>query len=201
VSIFSAVLLHGPGDEQADNAADGPCATAGTTSPGTTPLSGHDRQACIAFVGLLPSRVLGLPVGENQTLGGALRGDAAITSAIQRYANSNSQEEAAHELCVLVSDRVESLGLNEYDTAAALWALASSGGISTNIARKIWQGSCATAQLARRVHLELNVSTPDQPHSDPPETREGAKETNGQTQPADPNSRPAEAPAMETPRT
>jgi hypothetical protein len=134
-------------------------------------------------------------VGENVTLGGALRADTAITAAIQRYDGASVKNPAAHDLCVLVADRAEALGLNEYDSAAALWALASNGGINAEASQNIWGSSCAAARLARRLNLVLNVSSADEGHADTPA---GGKPTNGVEQPAAPV-RPAseDAPAMD----
>jgi hypothetical protein len=206
VSIFSSVPLHASDEHssrggQADPAAADPCAMAGALPGEAEPqrLTGTDRQACLAFRGLAPSRVLGLPVGENVTLGGALRADTAITAAIQRYDGTDAKDPAAHELCVLVVDRAEALGLNAYDSAAALWALSSSGGINAGASQKIWNGTCAAARLARRLNLVLNVSSPNPEHVD---SSTNGKPTTGQATPplatpAPPGARDAEA--QETP--
>lgn len=125
-------------------------------------LTGLDLQACQAFTGLVPSRVLGLPVGENLTLGQALRSDTGITTALQRFGaatNANGKGEAGREVCVLVAERAETLGLNAYDGAAALWAFASNGGIPTAVSRQIWDGDCVAARLAMRLGLTLSIAT------------------------------------------
>jgi len=190
VSIFSSTPLHHRAPDA--SSAEAQC----LTSPGTPasrgkqaiegePLPQQDRQACIAFIGLTPSRVLGLAVGDNITLGQALRGDAGISAALQRFANaadkSTAAGEAARELCVLIADRSEALGLNSYDAAAAIWAFASNGGIATEISNGIWGGTCSVARLAQRLHLNLDTGSaasapttvPNGGGNGQPETTEG----------------------------
>jgi len=162
------VSAKGRGDDEGAQPTpfSGPCATEPAKSGQGEPLNGHDRQACLAFTGLVPSRVLGLPVGENVTLGQALRGDAGITASLQRYQNSSNKSQAASEACVLVADRAEALGLNAYDAAAAVWAFASSGGFNADVSSHVWNDSeCTAARLAKRIHLTLKTSSADQPHS------------------------------------
>jgi hypothetical protein len=150
---------------------------ANETPPET--LAGQDLQACIAFIGLVPARVLGLQLGENVTLGQALRGDESIPSAIQRFetstkssngANEVNSRNAAREVCNLVAARTEALGLNAYDAAAAVWAFAWNGGISPDLAGSIWSNDgCATAALGRRLGLGNPPSSASQnPQSQPP---------------------------------
>lgn len=100
-------------------------------------------------------------MGDNITLGQALRGDTGISGALQRFANATDKsaagQEAAREICVLVAERTETLGLNAYDGAAAIWAFASNGGIATEISTGIWGDSCTVSRLARRLHLNLDT--------------------------------------------
>jgi len=117
-------------------------------------LVGHDLQACIAFSGLVPARVLNLTVGENITLGQALRGDAGISAAVQRFqANGTGKITTAREVCNLVAERADALGLNAYDAAAAVWAFVWSGGLNDDLAHTIWHGDCLTAQLGNTLRL------------------------------------------------
>lgn len=169
VSIFSAVPLHGP-EEGADTPGgevDRCSNEPGKDNAPNVPLTGHDRQACLAFSGLVPSRVLGLSVGDNITLGQALRGDSGIIAALQRFDGATNKGWVAREACVLVTERAEALGLNAYDSAAALWAFASNGGFSANVSLEVWRSDCAAVDLARRIHLSLNTSSTDQPHPEP----------------------------------
>jgi len=168
VSIYSVVPLNGydydptgrcgalEAEESSDTAAEGQ-------------LRGQDMQACIAFGGLSPSRVLALPVGENLSLGQALRGDSGVTAALQRFSatpqdgSANGQRQtAAREICTLVAERADALGLNAYDVAAALWAYAVNGGIQWDAANVIWQSSCPAASLARRLKLTISPASADQ---------------------------------------
>ena len=200
VSIFSVIPLHGEENRPlTPGGAAQPCDSAGTQSnaPGkgeVAPerLSGHDRQACLAFTGLGPSTVLGLPVGENLTLGQALRADAGITASLQRYENAANKSVAARETCGLVAERAEVLGLNTYDAAAAVWAFASTGGFSDTLARELWNNSqCAAANLAKRLRLTLNMASADQPHPVPAdpgtETADRTVEPGGETTEGDPD--------------
>lgn len=178
VSIFSTVLLHGKPDADltandarcssaphphasspnTTRSRSGPTAQAGTApeaqSHGEQPLRGTDLQACIAFAGISPSGVLGLAVGENLTLGQTLRGDAAIAAAVQRFQSNGDRGSAAREICNLVTERAQGLGLNAYDAAAAVWAFAWNGSLADELPARIWTSGCATADLAR--HLRLN---------------------------------------------
>lgn len=168
VSIFSPTPLHA--DVPAADSPQAVCLTApGKAASGNVAavageaLAPQDRQGCLAFMGLTPSRVLGLSVGENITLGQALRGDTGISAALQRFANaankSEAAGEAAREICVLVAERAEALGLNPYDAAAAMWAFASNGGIATEVSRGLWTGTCTVSRLAQRLHLNLETDS------------------------------------------
>jgi hypothetical protein len=173
VSIFSTVPLYARAGDPSDDRRRQRCAQMssqttpraegkGGQEPQQTPpvpLEGQDLQACIAFSGLVPSRVLGLAVGENVTLGQALRGDAAITAAIQRFDSNGKTPGGAREICILIAERADALGLNSYDAAAALWAFAANGGVSVDAANlmKEVDTDCTTAQLA--MHLGLTITT------------------------------------------
>ncbi|HYI48195.1 MAG TPA: hypothetical protein VEX35_06990 [Allosphingosinicella sp.] len=184
VSVFSPVPLNGAGPAAG---AVCPAVTATQNEKGQAavqppPLTGSDFQACTAFIGLTPSRVLGLQVGDNLTLGQALRSDTGVTAALQRFPNETAERkgEAAREICVLIAERAENLGLNAYDSAAALWAFASNGGISSEISGKIWDGECTVARLAIRLGLGLSraSATEASPGQDrPPVTAEPQPQT------------------------
>lgn len=194
VSIFSNV----PWADQREDSMPCPTAQAATArkpgqtaAPATPRLSGHDLQACRAFRGLQPSYVLGMFVSDNLTLGDSIRADAGITAALQRYPNENDRgkrDDAAREICVLVAQRAEAIGLNPYDGAAALWAFASQGGVSSDLAGRLWNGDCNAAQLARRIGLELIVATPTQaaPQTQNPQQQPQSQEQQPQPQPTVP---------------
>lgn len=145
ISMFSEVGLHGP----ASRSADGACA-------GIEP--GPDLQACRAFAGLSPQRVLGLAVGENLTLGGALLADRAISAELTRLASGPAAERegiaSAHRLCELVAAKADALGFNRYDAAAAVWAFTREAQVDQ--ARRLLvlgEGSCEAAATLRRARL------------------------------------------------
>jgi hypothetical protein len=162
VSIFSDIPLHAPEDQISAD-----CLSRSNKNGGTEQLAGRDRLACMAFTGLIPARVLNLQVGEDQTLGQALRGDAGIAAAQQRFAAGLATEAAsraggkerivtgtASELCGLIAERSESLGLNSYDAAAALWAFAWAGGLDGDVAHALSNGNtCPAARLSERLGL------------------------------------------------
>jgi hypothetical protein len=136
------------------------------------PLTGPDQHACIAFQGLVPTRVLSLPVDDKLTLGEALRGDAGIAAAVQRYAAKDGKVDAqaiGREICNLIAERAEGIGLNQWDSAAAVWAFAWNGGLDTSLAGSIWSSGCLTAELGRRIRLTALVS----PSSDPQRAVDG----------------------------
>ena len=165
VSIFSTTPLHDSAPARGTAAAaclraPGKPAEHGHAAAQGEPLSPQDRQACIAFIGLTPSQVLGLQVGENITLGQVLRGDATISAALQRFVNASGPkmtagDAVAREICIQVAERSQALGLNAYDAAAAIWAFASNGGIAPEISGPIWGDHCTISRLARRLHLDL----------------------------------------------
>jgi hypothetical protein len=138
-------------------------ATEPSADPATEPLlQGFDLQACIAFAGLEPTRVLGFIVGENVTLGQSLRGDSAISAAVQRFESSSADRQStAREICNLVAERADALGLNGYDAAAAVWAFAAGGALTETLSKTIWDHGCASSRLAKRLRLpELAISGP-----------------------------------------
>lgn len=201
VSIFSDVPLHRGGQQHTPAACDGTQPHAAADSKATrrsraprlgasTPVSasnpppaldGADLQACIAFVGLVPAHVLGLPLLEHQTLGSYLRGDDAINAAIQRYQTDRAQAHesqqnndrvtaAALEICNLISERAERLGLNPYDTAAAVWAFALMG-LQSDLGVKVWSSaSCPASELANQVRLQFPASASSAPTIPTPST-------------------------------
>jgi len=159
VSIFSTVSLEPASPRIDDDPAVRRCREIRTGKNGGgegegANLDAQDLQACIAFSGLVPTRVLGLPVGENVTLGQSLRGDAGIAAAVQRFQGDAATERAAaREICNLVAERADALGLNAYDSAAAVWAFAWNGGLDPKLASGIWSEDCAAARLATRLRL------------------------------------------------
>jgi hypothetical protein len=104
--------------------------------------AGPDQQACIAFRMVTPQRVLNLSVGENVTLGQAILADAAVLAAINAGAGSDAQ------LCSAIAARAEALGLNRYDSAAAVWAMQEAGRVRS---AALLQARCAAGTLATRV--------------------------------------------------
>jgi hypothetical protein len=130
-------------------------------------VSTAERQACRAFVALSPTTVFGFRVGENITLGEALRGDAGITSAMARYKDSADDESAALALCNLVAGRAEALGLNRFDAAAAVWAFAVLGDLKRTVAFKMVTGACLAGQLGHRLGLTVPDPAPATPAPTP----------------------------------
>jgi hypothetical protein len=180
VSIFSTVPLYPRANVSYVVAAG--CGQGSSSAP---TLGGADLQACIAFSGLVPTRVLNLTVGENTTLGQALRGDAGIAAAVQRFqgasaggngranaatsaANSENRETTGREVCNLIGERADALGLNSYDAAAAVWAFAWNGGLNPTLSSDILTSSCQTAQLARRLGLPETPKTSQESASQSP---------------------------------
>lgn len=140
-------------------------------------LRGLDLQACIAFSGLTPSRVLSFPVGENLTLGQALRGDSGITGALQRFSTTDgaaNKGTAAREICILVAERTVALGFNAYDAAAALWAFAANGSIEQDAVAQINKTNCPTAELAKQLRLRMDTADPS---GRDPQSGQGANTT------------------------
>jgi fructose-1,6-bisphosphatase/inositol monophosphatase family enzyme len=120
---------------------------------------------------------MGLSVGENRNLGQSLRAAEGVTAALQ-HANDVSaggtdgvKDSAARQVCVAIAEHAEALGLNAFDSAAALWAFASSGGLDAAISTRIWDGDCAAAELARRLHLQLNFRAAEPAEAPPPTPR------------------------------
>lgn len=185
VSIFSTVPLHRRRGVNYAIAAS--CRVDGNGPE----LSGADLQACIAFSGLVPTRVLNLTVGENITLGQALRGDAGIAAAVQRFqgaasagngtasatgaANAANRQATGREVCNLIGERTDALGLNSYDAAAAVWAFAWNGGLNPTLSNDILTSNCQTAQLARRLGLSVTPQdTQESASQSPTETSQAA---------------------------
>jgi hypothetical protein len=130
VSIFSDVPLRRP-----------PGVTVPTACTSTTGET--EQQACTAFLNLTPQQVLGLQVGESTTLRQALAGDPAIMAAV------GATNPAIADVCSLVAARAEDLGLNRFDTAAAVWAFSQTrnvGGVNTLVTSA---STCAAGRLAK----------------------------------------------------
>ncbi|HEY0148458.1 MAG TPA: hypothetical protein VGB70_05580, partial [Allosphingosinicella sp.] len=128
VSIFSDTPLHvgtNPGNP-------GPCGQ----------LVGSDLQACTAFRMVSPQRVLGLSVGENVNLGQAILSDPAVLAAI------NAGTAADPDLCSAIAARAEALGLNRYDSAAAVWAMQQARRVRS---ANLLSAACTAGALANRV--------------------------------------------------
>jgi hypothetical protein len=187
VSIFSPVPMYAPaprgGSPQAVclHAIGKPARNGNEATEGEA-LEERDRQACIAFMGLTPSDVLGLQVGENITLGQVLRGDTGISAALQRFAStsaSNTQlkaQTAGREICIRVAELSQAQGLNAYDAAAAMWAFASNGGVAVEVSQAIWDGDCTASRIARRLRLDTHT---DSTSSGTPQTGQGGHDTPG----------------------
>ncbi len=167
-----------------------PCAAAAPVSgkpANTETLTGSDLAACRAFRDLLPTRVLAFPVGENVTLGQSLRAETAVDSALQRFAAAadTAKPTVAREVCVLMSERLDALGLNSYDIAAALWAFAQSSSASDSLATAMWDGECAALRLARRLGLPKRPASANQvagaPSSAPAAGQQGNNQQPGTT--------------------
>lgn len=180
VSVFSSLLLHAS-LQRADHLEGQHCfdvpEPSASNPPGKPPaaapqvLTGAPQNACVAFVGLTPTRVLGLPVGDNTSLGEDLRGNEGIAAALQRYHTAPDKDRVrasvATELCMLLTDRAERLGLNGYDTAAAIWAYAWHGSGGTEVMRQLWDDPrCTMARLAQRLGLQWTPE-PDVPITEP----------------------------------
>jgi hypothetical protein len=150
VSMFSDVLLHAVPPDPDDPPAVPPAAPCDS-------LSSSDRQACLAFAGLTPARVLGFSVGENLTLGQAFLAEGAISAEMPRLlgTDANAQRAAARRLCSLVAAKAESLGLNRYDAAASVWAFSRDGQIDNDRRALILHenASCGSGALARALGL------------------------------------------------
>ncbi|HEV2817488.1 MAG TPA: hypothetical protein VGW40_09755 [Allosphingosinicella sp.] len=144
ISMFSEVGFYSP----AGQSADGRCA-------GIEP--GSDLQACRAFAGLTPQRVLGLAVGENLTLGRALLADAAISAELTRLAAASGERDglaSARRLCGLVAAKAETLGFNRYDAAAAVWAFALEAQLEEGRQLLVLaERSCGATAILRRTKL------------------------------------------------
>lgn len=137
------------------SAAPPPCPSA------TEKLEGPDLHACHAFRGLAPTRVLSLPVDDKVTFGEALRANAGINAAVQRYAGLTKGEDkktVGREICNLVAERADAIGLNQWDSAAAVWAFAWNGGLEKTLAASIWDSGCLTASLGQKIGLAAVVS-------------------------------------------
>lgn len=170
VSIYATTPLNGPANQDDEGTAT--CANASEA------LAGSDLQACIAFRGITPARVLGLTITENVTLGQALRGDAGIAAAIQRFSPAAAESEgstaAAREVCNLVAEKAYSLGLNAYDAAAAVWAFSWSSGIDPKLGMAIGTVDCSAGLLADRLRLVMPASATQSPERQPaPPARPG----------------------------
>jgi hypothetical protein len=194
VSIFSDVPLNAASSKDVSGRAasrvsqsqtsDG-CSNGGGVVETGQPksLTGIDRQACLAFRGLAPTRVLSLIVDDKVTLGDALRANAGISAAVQRYAGlSNDATKSANEakkgkadaqrigreICNLIAERAEAIGLNQWDSAAAVWAFAWNGGLDETLAESIWESGCLTANLGHKINLSKVISvTSDSPDPAP----------------------------------
>ena len=146
VSMFSDVDFYSDAAER-----DG--------APCTGIAIGPDLQACRAFVGLTPQTVLGLPVGENLTLGQALLADQTISGELTRLvaatATDSNRQGSARRLCGLVAAKAEALGFNRYDAAAAVWAFAGEAQLELSKRTLVLHetDSCGAATLLRRVKL------------------------------------------------
>jgi hypothetical protein len=139
VSIFSTVPLH----------------DAGGAVPAGCPAMGSEAQACRAFQGLAAHTVLGLQVGENLTLGQALLADATVDAALARLrgAQANQLAEPARVLCSAIAAKAEGLGLNRFDAAATVWAVARSALSEDQAGAMLASGTCGAAVLAGRIGL------------------------------------------------
>lgn len=178
VSIFSDVpLIARPASATVARAyrqqatRTGSVADDGCSSP-KGGLQGIDRQACLAFRGLAPTRVLSLPVDDKVTLGDALRANPGISAAVQRYAGLEKDATAkggqaklriGREICNLIAERAEVIGLNQWDSAAAVWAFAWNGGLDETLASSIWDSGCLTADLGKKVLLAKVISVTNDP--------------------------------------
>jgi len=139
VSIFSTVPLQ----ETAEAA------------PAGCPAAGSELQACRAFQGLAAHNVLGLQVGENLTLGQALLADATVDAALTRIrgAQANQLADPARVLCSAIAAKAEGLGLNRFDAAATVWAMARSALDGDEAEAMLDPGVCGAVALARAVGL------------------------------------------------
>ena len=99
--------------------------------------------------------MLGLQVGENLTLGQALLADATIDAALGRIrsAQANQLAESARVLCSAVAAKAEGLGLNRFDAAATVWAIARSALTADQASAMLVPGTCGPAALAGRIGL------------------------------------------------
>ncbi len=96
---------------------------------------------------LTPEQVLAFPIDETVTLGEIMRGDGGVSAALLRADPDGTNADAVvREICARVSERARDLGLNQYDTAAALWAVSWSGMLSPNVARDLWAGPARDQQ-------------------------------------------------------
>jgi hypothetical protein len=156
VSVFSTMpLIAAP-----DTETPGRCAGDEFSEP--------ERQACRAFIGLAPTSVFGFRVGENQTLGESLRGDAGITAALARFKEANEDEQAAIAMCNLVAAKAHWLGLNRFDAAVAVWAFAELGDLRPAVAVKMVSNVCAAGALGQRLGLSVTAPSAGPAPADPP---------------------------------
>jgi len=142
VSIFADT----PWSAAAGSTATAPCATV---------AAGPDRQACVAFQGVTAAGVLGLRVGDQTDLRQAVTGDTGIQNAITRVAEATEASRSALTLalCEAVAARAEGLGLNRYDAAATVWALAQGGGLTASVRTALAASDCQPMRLARAIRL------------------------------------------------
>lgn len=136
VSIFSDVPLYAGrhGTAPAGTAVDNSCSAF---------AAGADLQACLAFRTVSPQRVLSLVVGENVTLGQAILSDPAVIAGI------NGGSASAGSLCSAIAAKAESLGLNRYDSAAAVWAMQQSSQVRA--AQLLTGAVCDPGSLAHSI--------------------------------------------------
>lgn len=126
VSIFSSVPL---------------CAGSGACDP--------QAQARTAFIGLAPYTVLNFRLSDDQTLGSVLRSDTAVAAALTALNGAASGERAqeARDLCNVVAAKVEALGFNRFDAAAAVWAVGESDMIAAGRTELQAAGTCEASRL------------------------------------------------------
>lgn len=106
-------------------------------------------QARTAFADLAPYTVLNFRLGDNQTLGQVLRGDPTVAAALTALngAEANARAREAADLCNVVAGKVEALGFNRFDAAAAVWAVSESDMVAAGRSELQAAATCEASRL------------------------------------------------------